>query len=132
MPNDQEKIVVVLTCTDGTYITLDNNNTSVREDINRYIDEYRAYKDILTIRNISDGSENLWDYKYKILNKQIHHVEVKKFVTNPESHETSEVVIQQWKNANYRFHGAYREIHHLTDGSIINEMVMILVTDIKQ
>ena len=117
-----------LICTDGTCISIPNIS-SVREDIDVYIEECRNYRTLITVDKEIEDADNLWDWKYRILNKRIKQIQVYGS-TMDESGTVTESLIEDWENVGYSFHGIYRTISFVS-GIPSNIIHLILSTDMK-
>lgn len=99
-----------LICGDSSCINVEGIIT-IKEQICVFIPETRNYRDIITFEKGISSIDNLWDLKYKILDKTIEHIIVYAQNTDMETLETTETTIEEWKNCEYVFHGVYREVH---------------------
>lgn len=117
--------------TDGSNLRIDNNMFEVNEQIDVYLDEYRANRNLITIITRADGgASDLWDIKYAIGTKRIRAIYVYGEKNDPNSGETSESLLMTWENVDYVFHGAFRKIRMDAVNDFVNEVHTVLVSNV--
>lgn len=129
--NFLKHMYVMLYFTDGTHLKIDNNVFEINEQIDIYLDEYRACRNLITIITRADGgASDLWDIKYAIGTKRIRAIYVYGEKNDPNSDETPPTeLLMTWKDVDYVFHGAFRKIK-VADQDFVNEVHTVLVSNV--
>jgi hypothetical protein len=114
-------------CGDGTTVSIPYIS-EVKESIDVYIEESRHYRTLIEIKKEVEGSDNLWDWKYQLVNKEIQKIHVYASVIG-EGGVVEENLMYKWEHTKHFFHGVYRTISYVADRPV-NMIHLILSANI--